>query len=98
DENSSAKAFGVMACAANKSRIALLVGSAMAQNTSRLVSMICNYLIANISATIRLRKSIRNYLSERAKKAGKEYFRIYAISFERLIWAFLQAFSLYERD
>jgi hypothetical protein len=43
--NSSAKAFGVMACEANKSKIALLVGSAIAQNTSRLVSIICKYLV-----------------------------------------------------
>jgi hypothetical protein len=34
------------------------VGSAIAQNTSRLASILCNYLVANIYAIIWLRKFI----------------------------------------
>jgi hypothetical protein len=53
--NSSATAFGVMAWAAINNKIALRVGSAMAQKTSRLASIYvqlsgckykCNYLVA----------------------------------------------------
>src|SRR5690349_4083540 len=50
--------------------ICLLVGSAMAWNTSRLASIICKYLLANIYAS----KYLRNFL-------GPKY-----LSFNRFTW------------
>ena len=69
-------AFGVIACNAIKAMIARLVGSAIAWKMSRLILSkiyLRNQPVANISATIWLRKFLCNYFFHNGLKLLVKY-------------------------